>query len=267
MTLELRSPRHDRASLHLPQAASALASPYNGSISSEKGDEYTIENNILDLLSKPQSLSMAQRTNHWQLTASAYEDLWRKRSLSLLTGEPFPFEKEKALLARWAAPSSGEWFLDVGCSSALYARFLKQAEPGVQVAAVDVSHPMLREARSRAAAENTPLYLVRADARELPFFNGTFDGVVMGGTLNELSDPQKVMYECRRVIKKGGRFFMMHLLRADSWPGRLLQKAAEAGGIHFPTLAESNALFARSGFATEEQARHGIVCFSRLRAE
>jgi len=266
MTIQVRSPLHDQESIEIPAAVANLSKPFNGSVSSGKGDEYSIKNNIIDLINVEKSYTLAQSTNHWKITASVYEDLWRKRSLTLLTGEDFPIEKEKELLLEWVKPRAGGVYMDVGCSTALYSRLLKKAEPKSVQVAIDFSKAMLLEARLKAEADETDIYFIRADAREMPFFANTFDGVVMGGTLNELTDELKVLFECHRVLKENGNMFMMHLIKADHWAGRLLQESAEWGGIKFWTVDESNELFARAGFEAEEQITKGIVCFSKLKS-
>jgi SAM-dependent methyltransferase len=123
---------------------------------------------------------------------------------------------------------------------------------------------MLEEARSKAEAEHADLYLLRADARHMPFFGATFDGLMMGGTLNELTDPLKVLYEARRVIKKEGVFFMMHLVKSSTWYVRFLQNSASLGGLTFWTVEDSNQMFERAGFSVADQFTKGIVCFTKL---
>ncbi len=264
MTIYVRSPLYDQESIPLPHETSLLSKPFNGSICSGKGDEYSIKNNIVELLTKEKSYTLAQSTNHWRMTASMYEDLWRVRSLSLLTGEPFPIEKEKELLVDWVRPQPGKTYLDVGCSTALYARSLFKAEPESIQVALDFSMAMLDEARMKSEADQANIYLIRADAREMPFFGKTFDGVVMGGTLNELSDELKVLFECRRVLKDDGVFFVMHLIQSETWYGKVLQNSAEWSGIKFWTPEQSNELFVRAGFNVADQFTKGIVCFTKL---
>lgn len=265
MSIEFRSPKYEQASISIPVEVTRMDKPFNGTICSNKGDEYVITNNIIDFLGDdPVSMSWAQSSNHWTITASIYEEIWRKRSLSILTGEDFPIQKEQELLIEWLNPQAGQTYLDSGCSTALYARLVKKAQPECNIIALDFSKQMLEEARLKAQADETDLYLLRADARELPFYGATFDGLMMGGTLNELTDPIKVMYEARRVIKKEGVFFMMHLIKADAWYVRLLQESAELGGIKFWTVKESNQLFERAGFTVADQFAKGIVCFTKL---
>jgi len=265
MALEIRSPQYEQASIQIPEEASRLNRPFNGTLASKKGDEYPIKNNIIDLLPEGVSdLSIAQSTNEWRLTASVYEDLWRRNSLSLLTGEDFPIEKELKLLYDWLQISSGELFIDVGASTALYARAVKKKNTAGPVVALDFSIPMLQQARKKAAQESQDLYLIRADAANMPFYAGCFDGAVCGGTLNELADPLKVLFEVRRVLKADGRVFMMHLLKADTWYKRALQQTTEFSGITFWSLQESNELFGRAGFQVQKQETSGIVCFTKL---
>lgn len=265
MALELRSPQFERSSLSVPEEVSILQKKFNGNICSKEGDEYDITNNIIDLLGNEQvTMSWAQSSNHWKVTAALYEDIWRKRSLSILTGEAFPIEKERELLIDWLNPQPDKLYLDIGCSTALYGRLVKKSEPESRVVSLDFSRQMLDEARLKSEAEGANHYLLRADARHLPFFGATFDGLMMGGTLNELTDPLKVLYEARRVVKKDGTFFMMHLVKADAWYARLLQDSAEFGGIKFWTIRESNQLFERAGFTVADQFSKGIVCFTKL---
>lgn len=265
MTLELKSPVNERSAIHLPDEVSRLSIPFNGSFVSQDGDEYKVKNNIIDLLeNSPVSTTFAEFSNHWKLTAAIYEDIWRKRSLSLLSGEDFPIQKEHELLIEWTEPKAGGLYLDVGASTALYGRALKAAQAKATVVALDFSKQMLEEARLKGEADQTDLFLIRADARALPFFSNTFDGIVMGGTLNELTEELKVLYEARRVLKVDGVFFLMHLIKSDVWYGRLLQESVSLGGIKFWSVDESNKLFKQAGFKIAEQLVRGIVCFTKL---
>jgi SAM-dependent methyltransferase len=263
--LTLRSPQHDRAVIQVPDELFDPQKTINGSICSKFGDEYPVKDSIVDLLGDvPEGITMAQRSNHWSLTATVYENTWRVNSLGILTGENFPIAEEQRLLTQWVKPEVGERVLDVGCSTALYARALAKAEPGAHVVALDFSQPMLEEARRRIKTEGLRTCLIRADAGDMPFFVGTFDAIVIGGSLNEFADPRKVLYECRRVLKPGGRLFNMHLLTAGSWYGRILQQSASLGGLQFWTRAESNQLFEQCGFRVDDQIVRGIVCFSLM---
>lgn len=265
MSLEIRSPKYERASITIPSEVADLQKSFNGTICSNKGDEYEISDNIIDLLGDESSeMTWAQSSNHWKVTAAVYEDIWRKRSLSILTGEEFPIQKEQELLKNWLNPQANKPYMDIGCSTALYGRLVKKEQPQCDMVSLDFSRQMLEEARLKAEAEQISLYLLRADARHMPFFGATFDGLMMGGTLNELTDPLKVLYEARRVIKKDGTVFMMHLVKSPTWYIRLMQDSAGLGGLTFWTIEDSNQMFERAGFSVTDQFTKGIVCFTKL---
>jgi len=264
--IHLRSPRHDDSKIALNPQIAQLDSGFNGSVSSSKGDEYAVRKNIIELLGVDvPNTTLAQSTNFFSLTADAYEDYWRNHSIKLISGEAFSIEDEKHRLIDWFEPISGEKYLDIGCSTALYARTVALAAPGSTVVALDFSLPMLKKAREKSAAEHADLYLLQANAEQLPFFSGTFDGLLMGGSLNEFADPAKTLYEARRVIKADGRLFIMYLLKAESMFGSAMQKMSGMGGIHFWNPSESEQLFERTGFRTERSLRLGIVQFSLLK--
>jgi ubiquinone/menaquinone biosynthesis C-methylase UbiE len=68
---------------------------------------------------------------------------------------------------------------------------------------VDVDPRMLRAAASVAAAERVPTIAV-ADARRLPYADGTFDRLVSVYSLEHLNDPHLALKEWARVVRDDG---------------------------------------------------------------
>lgn len=81
--------------------------------------------------------------------------------------------------------------LDLGCGE---GHFLPPGGVGA-----DLDADRLRAARSRS-----PL-IVRADARRVPFADGTFDTVYAHRMLNDTGDVDGVLAEVARVLRPGGR--------------------------------------------------------------
>ncbi|MCH8567001.1 MAG: class I SAM-dependent methyltransferase [Balneolales bacterium] len=266
--IDLKTTGDERDSLRVLPEVGQLANPYNGNLTSAAGTEVLIRDNIICYMPKsPAGITLAQRTNFIPATASAYEDIWRKRSIGILSGENFSIEDEERLLLSWIDPRPGEIIADIGCSTALYARAMSRKEPQITPIALDFSLPMLREAREKAAKDGVSVYLLQADAENLPFYANTVDKVVCGGSLNEFANPEKALYEMRRVLKPGGKVFMMHLLRSDHFIGKVAQKTSETGGIHFWTEDESRKLFSKADFLIQRKHSVGIVMFSLLQVE
>ncbi len=266
--LVLKASGDERNYFEIPPDAARLSEDFNGNVISADGQEIEIRSGIIIFKDeKPADITLAQQSNFIPATARFYEEQWRRRSIGFLSGEPFTLDDERQLLQSWTLPEKDELILDLGCSTAFYARSAALRAPESRCVAIDISSPMLEEAKEKAVAENVNLFLLKADVSELPFYSGSANLILCGGSLNEFAKPEKVLYETRRVIHKEGRVFMMHLLRAGTIAGKISQKASEAGGISFWTEDESVALFNRCGFKVERSLKMGVVMFSLLRPD
>lgn len=105
---------------------------------------------------------------------------------------------EKALLKDLSARFDGSGtMLDVGAGTGHFTRWFQ--ELGWNVIGVDISMPMLNEARRR----DPHFRCVVADGALLPFPETSFDVVATITTLEFVSQPVRVLREMMRVSKKG----------------------------------------------------------------
>jgi SAM-dependent methyltransferase len=226
------------------------------------GETYQIKDGYLDLLkSRTGADSLANLTNFLPGAGRGYEPLWRVHSLSLLTGEPFPNERELEIIKRLVRPVRGGRYLDLGCSAGLYTRSLSSNLEGLAVG-IDISPSMLREAARRARGIGANPSFVRANAKHLPFLDASFTGAVCGGTLNEFGDPARVLRETYRGLEPGGRLAIMGILRAGTPRGRRLQRILSTGGIRFFDPDELQCLLDHAGFEPDPPQTYGPVFFS-----
>jgi SAM-dependent methyltransferase len=238
----------------------------NGMIESGKarspatGVDYEIENGYLDLLpSHIGADSIANLTNFLPGAGRGYEPLWRVRSLRLLTGESFPNERELGIIKNLVRQVPDGRYLDLGCSAGLYSRGLASDS---EVVGIDISPSMLREADRRARRTGTGPSFVRANAQNLPFFDGAFSGAVCGGSLNEFKNPARALRETHRVLQSGGRLAIMGILRANTKRGRRLQRFLSTGGIKFFDPEELRSLLDHAGFDPDPLRTNGPVFFA-----
>jgi SAM-dependent methyltransferase len=142
---------------------------------------------------------------------------------------------EQALAAaRLAGCPEGGDLLDVPCGFGRHAIPLSDA--GYRVVGVDRSQALLDEARRRAGNSRRPK-LARADYRNLPFADASFDAAVnLFSSLGYLGDEEdtKALTEIGRVLRPGGRLvieimhrdLLLHAFREQDWEllgeGRLL---------------------------------------------
>ncbi len=192
-----------------------------------------LENGVYRALPKRPRVPLAQSSNFWPLTAAVYEPLWRGRSLGLLTRGGFSTARELELMLAWLKPRPGERILDAAASAGLYARTLLQHTPELDVHALDFSLAFLQKAQAYAERDGVEPTLVHADVRALPYRDATFDALVCGGSLNEFTDLPLTLSEFARVLKPGGRLWLMYLTRAENWPGRTGQGLVRLLGLRF----------------------------------
>ena len=76
------------------------------------------------------------------------------------------------------------------------------------------SAPTSRPACCAPARTDAPL--LRADAMQLPFADGTFDGLTCGFALRNFSALAPVLGECARVVRPGGRVALLDVAEPES---------------------------------------------------
>jgi ubiquinone/menaquinone biosynthesis C-methylase UbiE/spore maturation protein CgeB len=101
----------------------------------------------------------------------------------------------------------GRRILDIGCSHGVASILL--AREGKEVVGLDREQGALDVAAERLAREvpevQDRVTLVKAEARELPFEDQSFDSVLLGEVLEHQVDPEPVLTEAARVVRRGGR--------------------------------------------------------------
>lgn len=136
----------------------------------------------------------------------------------------------------------GSHLLDLGSGTGDLAGEALRHCPQVHVIAADFTLQMMQAGKTRYSSAN--LNWSAADACRLPFPNESFDAVVSGFLLRNVSDLPQSLLEQRRVLKPGGRlvaldttppadnllapFIRVHLHTIIPTLGRLITGRAEA---------------------------------------
>ena len=117
--------------------------------------------------------------------------------------DQYHFEKLHHLLRLVAFDGyRGRRVLEVGCGAGVdLARF---AKGGAEVTGVDLAWSAIDLARANFAQQGLAGTLEIANGEQLPFPDDTFDLVYAHGVVQYTADPQRLVDECRRVLKPGG---------------------------------------------------------------
>ena len=99
--------------------------------------------------------------------------------------------------------SAGKSVLEVGCGAGVdLARF---AKAGAVVTGVDLAQSAIDLAKANFDQQGLRGDFRVADGEQLPFSDGAFDLVFAHGVVQYTANPQRLVDECRRVLKPGGQ--------------------------------------------------------------
>ncbi|HYP63272.1 MAG TPA: ubiquinone/menaquinone biosynthesis methyltransferase, partial [Acidocella sp.] len=121
----------------------------------------------------------------------------------------------------------------------------------------DINDSMLDVARDRAASKGylADIEFLPADAENLPLPNGSFDRISMAFGLRNCTNKDRVIAEAFRLLKPGGRFFVLEFSQLqiaaleklyDAWSFQALPRIGQLvakDSASYQYLAESIRMF------------------------
>ena len=123
---------------------------------------------------------------------------------------------------------AGKDVLEVGCGAGVdLARF---AKGGARVTGVDLAQSAIDLARTNFRLQGLAGVFHVADGEQLPFGDDSFDIVYAHGVVQYTARPERLVQECRRVLKPGGQAIFQVYNRV-SWLN-LLSKVMKVGLEH-----------------------------------
>lgn len=114
-------------------------------------------------------------------------------------------------------PRPGEAILDMAGGTGDVA--FRMARRGARVTVSDINADMLEVGRQRAAARGLAgLDWQVENAESLSFASGLFDAYTIAFGIRNVTDKPAALAEAHRVLKRGGRLFVLEFSSSD-WPG------------------------------------------------
>ncbi len=130
----------------------------------------------------------------WSLGGEAYNEI------------SFAVSDALAHAAQRLDPRQGEDILDVATGTGWTARNVARA--GARVTGIDIAGDLLSAAQALSAHVQPPITYRLADAENLPFPDGRFDGVISTFGVMFAQDQQRAAHELARVCRTGGRLVL-----------------------------------------------------------
>lgn len=166
------------------------------------------------------------------------------------------FEPAHALLLKEIRGLPAGRSLDIGCGTAELA--MRLARRGWATFGLDLCEPMLLRAKAKINGHQA-VHLAAGDSEHLPFPDAAFDIVICANSFHHYPNQQAVVCEMRRVLRPGGKVFIV-----DGWPdhgwGWILYEVIvtriEGGDVWHRNSRDMQSLLAAAGFTTISQKRH-----------
>lgn len=177
------------------------------------GNEVFKNNNIWQLTDMPDLITEGEGDKY-----IGYEHIGKNYS----GARKYLMEERDILFAEEVARVNGDGiFLDLACGDGCFT--VPCARNGFRIIAGDISNAMMGILQEKARYNHVSLEhitLCRMNILELPLVDESVHTVVANSVLHLISNPQKVIDEIYRVLKKGGVFICL-----DDQPGKTPEKA------------------------------------------
>lgn len=153
------------------------------------------------------NLSGNQRGQYVQAMFARIAPHYDRMNRLMTAGQDVHWRQE--VIQRTELPPGGR-LLDLGAGTGDLAAEAQRQFPGSQVVAADFTLEMMQCGRT---LKDASLAWSGADALHLPFANQSFDAVVSGYLLRNVSNLSQVLDEQRRVLKPGARLVALDTTR------------------------------------------------------
>ena len=148
--------------------------------------------------------------------------------------------------------------LEIGVGNGTYLQKYKRHK----IVGLDTSASMLRIARKQALPD---IELVQMNGMALAYDNGCFDYVVLSHVIAVVDDPEKLMEEVFRVLKPGGKVYILNHFTPNNWL-RHVDKAfdAAAKALHFKSIFHIEHIVTLKNFTLLKEISLGAVSYFKL---
>jgi ubiquinone/menaquinone biosynthesis C-methylase UbiE len=142
---------------------------------------------------------------------------WYQRGIRENLFQKFWHHRRFRNIGKLIEPTGGK-ILDIGCADGTMTKFIFERSRADLAVGIDVLQGSVDYARKRFKGKK--LKFLVADAGKLPFENNEFDAVFCLDSIEHFFEPEKVVREIRRVLKKNG--YLVILVHTNSFLFRII---------------------------------------------
>ncbi|MCR5634359.1 MAG: class I SAM-dependent methyltransferase [Lachnospiraceae bacterium] len=168
-----------------------------------------------------------------RILSSENKNIWDKFApvyTNFVTGTPGNKKAYKTIYGRIKAVIKEKEVLEIATGPGIIAR--QVACEAKKMTATDYSEKMLAMARRDIVPDN--LNFEQADATDLPYEDNSFDVIIIANALHVIPNPEKVLDEIRRVLKKDGLLIAPNFVHDNKKKiSNMLGKALSVAGVDF----------------------------------
>jgi ubiquinone/menaquinone biosynthesis C-methylase UbiE len=153
------------------------------------------------------------------------------------------------------SPQPGDRILDVGCGPGWAVLQISTMLTEGRACGIDLSPGMIAQAKAGAAGLENVEFKV-GDAENIPYEDAQFDAILCSSSFHHYPNPVKALREFHRVLKLGGRAYILETCRDNSFLTLLYdlgQKLLEKDHIRYYHSQEIKAFFQEAGFSEIQQ--------------
>ena len=147
-------------------------------------------------------------------------------------------------------PAGADCLLDIGCGGGATIGRLAKLAPEAKVTGVDYSPVSVQESKeyNKDLIAEGRVEVLEASVEELPFADETFDRITTVESFYFWPDPAENLKEVRRVLKPGGRFFLIADIYGKAGLDQAILENIELYDLFNPSKEEFLILFRNAGF-------------------
>ena len=147
-------------------------------------------------------------------------------------------------------PTGADRLLDIGCGGGATIGRLAKLAPQAKITGLDHSPVSVRESSkfNRELVEEGRVEVLEASVEDLPFPDDSFDRITTVESFYFWPDPQENLKEVRRVLKPGGRFFLIADIYGKAGLDQAVLENIELYDLFNPSKEEFHILFRNAGF-------------------